>query len=631
MRALLYRNAGLLRRAASDDRYATRFALFVILVLSGIQLYYFDVTFHGPDQIRDMEVARELIHGGKWPVNGPPMFGERITLPPAFYYLLALPLLFRDSDGSVFLFFGILYCLSVIYLWRQVSRALGSQCGLVYAVLAFPLFPSIYAHSAWAPALIITFSNLLLGIYLKSIADKTNGWFALPIVFFLLVQVHPSAAPLLLGFAIYALWNPSILTNKATVVSLTLIMVCIAIWLLSGGGFHTPMSTGTPPAAPWAPSLWIDNIFNIEKWRDALLMPYHLVRGVRPTPPYLPVLSAACLAVMLAGLAISIIYIRRNTFLRWLWIFIILWFTVSMAFLEQGGFWHLDVVQPWLAVGAACGITQACHAMKGNRTLYSGIALLFAIVALSHATLYSRLNSNGKFDWLITSFFFPQPTPSENAIPTYSYRSLARLRDLLENHGICTKDIAGLETMAMREATLRYFDPHCPHTALLNKNSASYFIAPLEDTATFAFARGIHLFATIGKIGIFSPENIALTLNGKTTSNVHSRTKLNYMMYETARLEKGLEIALEPQAQQAILRVALRCSGAYPVLQGDFWNVSGATTTQPLTFSSRQYLNMHYYDLEWHLLAQEGHSTMRVASPPSPMNCDVSAIARATP
>ena len=66
-------------------------ALIFIAVLGAIQVYFYDITFHGPDQIRDVEIARKLIHHHEWPLNGPPLFGERLSLPPGFYYLLALP------------------------------------------------------------------------------------------------------------------------------------------------------------------------------------------------------------------------------------------------------------------------------------------------------------------------------------------------------------------------------------------------------------------------------------------------------------------------------------------------------------------------------------------------------------
>ena len=131
-------------------------ALIFIAVLGAIQVYFYDITFHGPDQIRDVEIARKLIHHHEWPLNGPPLFGERLSLPPGFYYLLALPLLVRDTEAAIFITFGALFALSVWYLWRTVQAQWGSRYALAYAVLAFPIFASTYTHSAWNPALVMT-------------------------------------------------------------------------------------------------------------------------------------------------------------------------------------------------------------------------------------------------------------------------------------------------------------------------------------------------------------------------------------------------------------------------------------------------------------------------------------------
>ncbi|MCO4244644.1 hypothetical protein NFX52_24540 [Acidovorax facilis] len=107
-------------------------ALIFVAILGAIQVYFFDITFHGPDQIRDVEIARRLIHHQEWPLNGPPLFGERFNLPPGFYYLLALPLLVRDTEAAIFITFGALFALSVWYLLRVIHAQLGSRCALAY-------------------------------------------------------------------------------------------------------------------------------------------------------------------------------------------------------------------------------------------------------------------------------------------------------------------------------------------------------------------------------------------------------------------------------------------------------------------------------------------------------------------
>jgi len=116
----------------------------------------------------------------------------------------------------------------------------------------------LYAHSAWSPGLIITFSNVLLGLFIRHVAHNTTGWFALPWVFFLLVQIHPSAAPLLLVFALYVLLHPHVLFHKKTVIALTGIITATAVWWIVktdsgewGASAAMNLSISPASASPW--------------------------------------------------------------------------------------------------------------------------------------------------------------------------------------------------------------------------------------------------------------------------------------------------------------------------------------------------------------------------------------------
>ena len=225
-------------------------ALIFVAILGAIQVYFFDITFHGPDQIRDLEIARRLIHHQEWPLNGPPLFGERFNLPPGFYYLLALPLLVRDTEAAIFITFGALFALSVWYLLRVIHAQLGSRCALAYAVLAFPVFASFYTHSAWNPALVMTLSNVVLGLFISLAQQHRHDGLLLPLAAFLLVQIHPSAAPLLLGLGAYALLNYQVLLNRRTLASLLLIAGMTAVWGSQSGAVSKLLSPAPASAAP---------------------------------------------------------------------------------------------------------------------------------------------------------------------------------------------------------------------------------------------------------------------------------------------------------------------------------------------------------------------------------------------
>jgi len=605
-------------------------ALLFITILGGIQLYYFDITIHGPDQIRDMEIARRLVQDHEWPVNGPPMFGERIHPPPGFYYLLALPLLLHDSDVSVFITFGLLFVLSTFYLWRQVNQILGRACGIFYTILAFPLFYCIYAHSAWSPGLIITFSNVLLGLYLQYIERQQSAWLALPWVFFLLVQIHPSAAPLIFGFAIYGIRNTKIFRQKATWFSLISITFTVILWLLIAS------SNGSAPASvPQSLSTWLDNLKHTAKWRDAFLMPYHLMEGVQPTSQALKMLSAIFMLIMLTGLLFCLLPGTRKPCIRWLAVSFILWFFACMAFLSHGGFWHLDVIHPWLAVCSAWGWSRAVLFFKLSGLRCNVIAItFFSINFSSHIIFYQQLVRDGKFDWLISSMFFPRPPASDIIVPTYTYKNLTDFRNMLSHFGICREQLAGIIPMSMAEATNRYFEISCPEKDVQEKLKNVYFVMPKNEITPFSFTQKLQPLATTRANSIYRIDHLPTTINGTPSLLVVNQKKSNYMTYLPAYLADGLIISTNTDNHKNVMiRLALRCSEEYPAFKETFWRIHGGTPTHPLVFKKHQYLSFYYYDLEWILevRAHGNHPYIEIRSTQTPMHCDVSAIARPAP
>ena len=96
----------------------------------------------------------------------------------------------------------------------------------------------------------------------------------------------------------------------------------------------------------------------MDKWRDVFLMPYSAIESIQPAISGLGALTAFHLTLMLGGLLLGIVFAAKERTLRWILLTTVLWFIVSMAFLSQGAFWHLDVVHPWLAVLAAHGLAR---------------------------------------------------------------------------------------------------------------------------------------------------------------------------------------------------------------------------------------------------------------------------------
>ncbi|MBD9393874.1 hypothetical protein [Acidovorax sp. ACV01] len=605
-------------------------ALIFVAVLGAIQVYFFDITFHGPDQIRDVEIARRLIHHQEWPLNGPPLFGERFNLPPGFYYLLALPLLVRDTEAAIFITFGALFALSVWYLLRVIQAHLGSRCALAYAVLAFPIFASFYTHSAWNPALVMTLSNVVLGLFIRLAHQRRHDGLLLPLAAFLLVQIHPSAAPLLLGLGAYALLNYQILLNRKTLASLLLVAGLTWVWI-SMSGVISKLLSSAPASAGISPGNgWLTNLLDVAKWRDVFLMPYSAIESIQPTINGLGALAGFQLALTGVGVLLGIVFAARERTIRWMLTTTVLWFIVSMAFLSQGAFWHLDVVHPWLAVLAASGLARASERTRLSTRRFNAVAATsLALIVVAHLTLYTQFEKKGKYDLLLASLFFPKLEPLDYKIPGYTFKHLHAMRDSLTSRGICQDQVIGLDPMVMGNAVNRTLNAPCTSRATTGQASQNlYFISGEQDALLFDFTQGLQPLTTVGSSGMYAVKNTGALLNGKAENNVLSHKKMDYMTFLPARLEDGLTVTLPP-ASDTILRVALRCGRDYPIGQQTHWTVQGAEYKKPLVAIHTRYLGSNYYDLEWTLTMPAGQTQgATVSSTLGPLDCDVSAIAR---
>lgn len=154
------------------------------------------------DITRDLVAAAGIAEGAAYPLRGP-VFNAMMHLGPAWYYLLALPILLTDSIAATLLFVGILSALKFPLAYACGRRLIDWRFGVAWAaMLAIP---------GWslASAVIVTHtavleSALLLVAWLGVLLVQTGRrllWLALGFAAALAVHAHPSAlvfAPLLL-------------------------------------------------------------------------------------------------------------------------------------------------------------------------------------------------------------------------------------------------------------------------------------------------------------------------------------------------------------------------------------------------------------------------------------------------
>lgn len=607
-----------------------RVALCCILLFGTVLFWFYDVNIHGADQIRDLDVARRFLNHHVWPINSPPMFGEQVRLPPAFYYILALPLRLRDRDETVFVLFALLYVCSVLYLWREIASKFGSLSGLAYVAFAFPVFASMQTHSAWNPALVMPLSNLWLALFIRAIESRQEVWATLPWVAFLLIQIHPSAAPLLLGLFTYGLMHRRVVFTKSTTLSLAVIVVFVIFWALYTGIALRPFAKIGAADLGGAHYSLLGGILDWKKWCDALLMPYGIVKGIQPEIGILPALISIQLGAMYFGLVFGAPALYNSNTYRWIFVSVVLWFFAAMVLLKQGSFWHLDVMQPWLAVLAALGMVDIKRRVHlSDRAFKLIIIAIIFLVLVAHILLYSSFSKKGSYDIGLSRVFFPNSEAlSQYKVPAYTYKHLRDVRSALISHGICGSQVAGMRAMLMQDMTLRAFEPHCTQNSL----KRGYFFAQKYDSDNFDFTKGLIPLQNLSGEVLYAVDPVSIGADGSEVIRARTDLPLNYMTYAPAYLERGWGFSILPSPHDVIVRIALRCLKEYPVQESGNWvfkssNMKGVLTAASIKSQHHRYLGFNYYDIEW--MVPSTPLGIDVSFDRSSLECDVSAIARA--
>ena len=150
-------------------------AVVFLAVYGFFQLGYADVTIYSIDQILAFDVASDLVSGKAFP-RASPLFSGAYSMPPGFYYILALPLLISHTKEAVFFFFGAFFLLSAVFAWVQIRRSFGPIPAMLYAAISSPFFVSLYTHTGWNASLTISFSNALLGCFLAATQGRKRYW-----------------------------------------------------------------------------------------------------------------------------------------------------------------------------------------------------------------------------------------------------------------------------------------------------------------------------------------------------------------------------------------------------------------------------------------------------------------------
>jgi len=176
-------------------------SLAIVLALSlllRVQTFRDFPFYNMADYNRDYMVAHYIVADGEYPHAGPGNpFAKRATS-PAYYYLMAAPLLIKDSIVTLGIFNIILQLLTLVLVFIFAKRMFGAEVALI-ATIIFGFADHILNQSAFPwqpytmqPFLVLSYLLLVLAYRKKSFAYLLSG---VP-VFFLSLALHNSVLAL---------------------------------------------------------------------------------------------------------------------------------------------------------------------------------------------------------------------------------------------------------------------------------------------------------------------------------------------------------------------------------------------------------------------------------------------------
>jgi hypothetical protein len=610
-----------------ENRASLLLALGFLFCYVVLQCAYYDVTGHSIDQIRDVAVATDIVSGRHFPTSSPPFSGT-YAMPPAFYYLLAIPLA-MGSLNAVFALFGLIYIFSLLFVWLGVYRSFGAVAGAFFAAICSPFWVSLFSHSAWGAGLTFSFSAFVLGCVLRAMNGKPVYWAGAIIAYALLIQIHPSALPLAPGLALAFLLQGKEVLNRWTLGALGLALVYFGSWLLVfGTGALAPSASAAPSLGvviSRAPSQLLDG----QKWLDAAILPYWIVRGITPTPRVIPALLLALSLLIVAGSALSLAVIRTRREIAFIWVIVVVWALAAMGFLGIGVFWYLDVIYSWLyclcAVGFSVLLTRS--RVPSSRILIGAPFVLFILSALPQIWLYSRLDREGQVFLRLGSVMFPQNQNSVDLMPVLSARTQTAYYDFLDTKDVCADRVAGINELVFRDSSLRYRLHECAGNPPDPGSGRQYFFTNPFYEEGFSFTENLTPTWKKGAQSLYAVDGPIPRINGAARNTLTGNEKLNYAFFRPSALSDGLSIKVSARVP-TLLRVALRCEESAEALNVK-WRIVEGVTAGAQKQNSRLILGHRFYDTEILLRPTADRAeAVAIEADGLPKYCDVSAIAR---
>lgn len=608
-------------------------AVGVMVALASIQLVWADVTFHGPDQIRDLAAAFRLAQDGEWPLVGPPVLNMRYHLPPLFIELLALPLSVRGMEIDAFRLFGLMCVLAVCWLWWELRSAWGSKVAVAYVAVSVPAWTSLYTHSAWNPALALPLSTALAASVVRALRSGGFAWTAVVGLFGCLVQIHPSGLPLGLGLLVWFVRPPGIGLNRYACMGAVLFFLSMLPWLMRlvsnpgvDGGVQ-PLA-GSEGAAGWAQTVW-SRWMDFGRWADAWWLQVRAWQALQPASAWGTGFAMVGVVVVSMGCLLSVARPYAAPMMRHWALTVVLWWLIAIGFLAQGAFWHLDVILPWLGVLAAMG--WGMWGQSQIKAFVFVISVAAASLVGSHWLLHRSFAERGRLDMDMSGLFFPAlPVALNEDLPAVSFRSQSAFLAWRDGEGVCDDQVHGVHALLLHDLTNRSRVRDCAEEGLerpFNETLSGYALSvPVLDGNAGWQGLADPLVRLSGyTVQRFDP--LVVHINDEATAQIVGQDRQNYMLVQPHAWPDSIRIRVKGIGAVQV-RLGLKCERGTRLGDAAAWSLSarpilaGSPTSQVY-----RWLGYDYIDISWMFEDTPNLEWLEIQSPVGSVRCDVSVAA----
>jgi hypothetical protein len=360
----------------------------VLFVLTTIYAASYAFSLAIPDSTRDIYTAYRISVGQDFPLEGP-VLGEAIHSGPAWFYMLAIPLVFHKSWLAVALFVGIVAGLKFVLAYVCGSRLVDRQFGLIWALaLAMPGWPTIQQVAFTNVNVVETCVLATLYFAIRVWERATTAWvFALGLACGLAFHAHPTTAPVIpLSLGVALLARPR---HRGATVILVFFAACLAPftpYVVSQVRSDFPdFRTGV---AYVATSVDFRNVVNVAGIVRSVLFdgPLLIARDIIGiAPSLLPYAEAGLMVFVVAALiaAVRSAHAAGSARMLWLTVGTAAIFAVAIACLRAATpAYFVYALTPALAALVALGARALTRNPLGAWMLYGSAAVVIFLQAL---------------------------------------------------------------------------------------------------------------------------------------------------------------------------------------------------------------------------------------------------------